>query len=551
MIDFFAVLLALFVVLAPQPSVAADKPVLAVAPIRTGDFPAAVTMTLGAKEVELARDSNEFSVFDQNDIETILHLQKQGATPLNADPVALGRMVAARKVMTTDLRKSGDDCSLGIKITDVETGLVEAAKLDVGSCLLPDLIQRTGGLWAKLLTGRLIVSTRPPGLAVSVDGKPGVPSPLEFELPIGLHSVSVQAPGYNEAAASVTLHYLERRTVQIESNLVKQGLLVLYGSPISAVVFDSNEYLGKIPFEKKMNAGVYFLTVETNAGRFPLTITVPVSKVVKQRIDLPFRSLQDFDRNFLAGNAAARGNDHSAAATYLDIALRAGFAAQTSLPTDLQEEIRSALQYVQGARALEQAWLLQGEAEATRNLSSYCQAMNEAADGFGKARSMVPAKTRLQLSAVPLARTRGPIKLGACAPEARFAARIKELDWPLAATAAVLQARARSNRLLLGELRSQKELNAKQREWLRAEESLLNAYERWANIAGLKNDLLRAPSETLPRLCASKREALGYLAAAKTHFQGVQEADVPLQSRFNWIADLENRIENAGSLCPQ
>ncbi len=528
----------------------AAKPVLAIVPIRSAGFPAAVTMTLGAKEVVLARDSGEFSVFDQNDIETILRLQKENASPLMSDPIALGRMVAARKVLTTDLRQSGDDCSLGLKITDVETGLIEAAKLDVGSCLLPELLKRVETLWGRLLTGRLIVSTKPPGLPVSIDGRPGVPSPLEFELPVGLHTVAVDAPGYNDALASVSLHYQERRVVQLETFLVKQGTLVLYGSPISAGVFNSNEFLGRLPLEKRLNAGTYFLTVETDAGRFPLTVTIPENKLVKQRLDLPFRALQDFDRNFVAGNTAARENDHEQAAAYLDTSLRAGYAAQTSLPADLQVEIRSALQYVQGARLLEQAWLLQAEAQATRNLAPYCQALSEANERFEKSKAAAPAQTRLSLNAMTLAKTRGPLKLGSCSPEARFYARVRDITWPLAATSTALMYHARSNRLLLGELRAQKDITAKQREWLRAEDALLNAYDRWAEITGLKNELLRTPSETLPRLCSLKKEALGYLSSGAFYYQGVQASDVPLRSRLGVVSDLEGRIESAGSLCP-
>jgi hypothetical protein len=169
--------------------------VLAVSPVVSAQFPAAVTATLNAKLVELVRDSGRYEVFDQGDIETVLRMQKQGASPVIADPVAFGRLVAARKVLTTDLQRSGDHCTLGLKITDVETGLIEAAKVDVGECALPVLLRRAGALWRKLIAGaagRIKVSGAPLGAEVYEGNMSLGALPLDAEIGVGRRTLRIE-----------------------------------------------------------------------------------------------------------------------------------------------------------------------------------------------------------------------------------------------------------------------------------------------------------------------------------------------------------------------
>lgn len=544
------VLLAVCFTLGGSAAARADKLVLAVMPVSSDGFPASITVPIAAKWVELARDSGVFAVFDQADLDTVLRMQKQGASPVMADPVAFGRVVAARKVLTAELRRSGELCSLALKITDVETGLVDAARLEVGPCALPDLLRTAAVLWQASVAGKLAVTTAPAGLLVAIDGGEPAAAPLERALPVGVHRVRVVSPGYAAADTSVTVGYLERTALRMVAARRATGRLQVFGSPVSAPVYLGDERFGALPIDQVVAEGVYRLAVETDAGRFPLVVTVAAGQKARVRIDAPFAALREFDAGFVAANRAARGGDHRQAAVLLDAALAAGLAAHERLAADARLELRSAMLYAQGVRALEDAWLRKDEAVATGDLGRYCDAMQEAATRFSEAGAALPAERRLGLAANHLAEQRKSFDLGACAPSARFALRVAELRWPVAATAPALRRYAAANRSMLGEIKGQPSLEEAQRRWLTAEESLLSAYDRWAAMMTAKDELLQAPGEALPRLCKARRDATGWARTARKRYEGIQDARLPLGERLELLSDLESRIEAQGSLCP-
>lgn len=546
---FLRLLFAAALLLTAAPA-AAERLVLAVTPVASDGFPAAITVPLAARWVELARDSGVFAVFDQGDLNTVLRMQKQGASPVMANPVDFGRLVAARKVLTSELRRAGELCSLGIKITDVETGLVDAARLEVGACSLPELLRLTTALWHASVAGRLAVATTPAGLPVSIDGEAPQAAPFERALRVGPHRLRLVSPGFAAAETTVTLGYLERRQVAFTAERRSAGRLQLYGSPLSAPVFLGGERFGTLPLDQAATEGVYALAVETDAGRFPITVTVTAGKKSRARIDAPFRALRDFDAGFVAANRAAQANDHEQAASLLDAALKAGLAAHDRLPADARLELRSALLYAQGVRALEEAWLRRADAQATGDLARYCDAMEDAAARFAEAAAAFPAERRLGLAANRLVERRGKFELGACAASARFPLRIVELRWPLAATATSLRRNAAANRSLLVELKSQAALEDAQKRWLSAEEALLSAYDKWGVMMLAKDELLRAPGEALPTFCKAQKDARAWARTARRRFEGIQDPRLPLAARLELIADLEQRMDAQGSLCP-
>lgn len=528
----------------------AERLVLAVTPVASDGFPASITAPVAAKWIELARDSGVFSVFDQADLNTVLRMQKQGASPVMSNPVDFGRLVAARKVLTSELRRAGEQCSLGIKITDVETGLVDAARLEVGNCALPALLASADSLWHASVAGRLAVTTKPAGLRVSVDGAEALTTPFERVLPVGQHRVRLVSPGYAAAATTVTLGYLERKSVSFAPERRGAGRLQLFGSPVSAPVYLGDERFGMLPIDQPATEGVYALVVETDAGRFPITVTVAAGKKARARVDAPFNALREFDAGFVAANHAAHAGDHKQAALLLDGALSAGLAAHARLPADARLELRAALLYVQGVRALEEAWLRRPHAQATGELAGYCEAIEEAAARFAEAAAALPAERRLGLAANRLVERRGQFDLGACAPSVRFSLRVAELHWPLAATAPALRRYAAANRALLGALKAQATLEDAQKRWLGGEEALLIAYDKWGVMMLAKDDLLRAPGESLPRFCKAQKEARQWARAARKRYEGVQDSRLPLGERLELIADLERRMDSQGSLCP-
>lgn len=57
----------------------------------------------------------------------------------------------------------------------------------------------------EILRGRIQIVTNPPGLEVSIDGGPYVPSPVELEVKVGEHSYTIKRPGFEEYKARFTV----------------------------------------------------------------------------------------------------------------------------------------------------------------------------------------------------------------------------------------------------------------------------------------------------------------------------------------------------------
>lgn len=65
-------------------------------------------------------------------------------------------------------------------------------------------------------TGRVRISVKPPLAAVIVDDKPRGPGPLELELPLGGHTLSVQQAGYTSYQGEIVVTAGQSRDVPIE-----------------------------------------------------------------------------------------------------------------------------------------------------------------------------------------------------------------------------------------------------------------------------------------------------------------------------------------------
>ncbi len=234
---------------------------------------------------------------------------------------------------------------------------------------------------------------------------------------------------------------------------------------------------------------------------------------------------------------------------FADSAIHHGTLAIERIDESARDEMRSAVIYAQGAKFLQEAWILRTEAAALGNLEPYCDALVGASSQFERAAQLAPAKSVLRLSAVGLARGREALPLGACSPERRFAQRVAALEWPVSAGAVALESQARLNRARIGELRAQSGLTTAQQQWLLADLALLEAFDRWSAMLGMQDELLRAPAEALPRFCRLKVELQRHLAVAASRYQGVGDSTLPLKQRLDTLGDLKGRVGSRGSLC--
>ncbi len=547
-----SLLVPLFAVLVPQLASAdqsGDRPVLAVAPIQAPGFPAPVTQAVMARLVEMARDSREFTVMDQGDLDTVLRFQKQGVSPVMSDPVALGKLVAAREVLTVDVQKlDAARCSLNLKITNVETGIVDAARLESGGCAATDLFVTAQKAWSRLLVGRITITTDPAGLPVSVDEGAPAKSPVSLELPAGPHHFAVVAQGYAATATTVAVRANQNVALQLRAPKLDYGVLLLIGSPIGASVYHEGVRIGSLPFEQKVVTGQYRFSVETDLGRYPVNAQVVPNKRVRVRVDAPFAALRNFDDAFKEANEVARSGDHNLAVELYDKALAAAREAMGLVPDDAKGELAAAISYTQGAMALELAWLAKEESELLGSIDAYCAHLSEADARFAEARMAVPKVETLKVSANGLAKRRGPLALGPCHPSARFATNIDRLVWSLGSSPAVDEDRARSKAVLL-ELRKQDGLTAPQKEWLKGELALLFAMEKMAEIEALRPQLLSNPRAVLPSICKLAKTARGYAASARQYFPRQTSEKLPAEDRHLLLDRIEYKAQQDEAMC--
>jgi hypothetical protein len=137
-------------------------------------------------------------------------------------------------------------------------------------------------------SGKLTITSDPPGASVTVGDKARGKAPVTVELPYGKHRVSVSLSGHKAASSDVNLSVSQMSVpFRLEAETVS-GMLNVFG-PTGAAAFIDGRDMGPLPVSVKVEEGVHTLKlvqadgkscqvsreIRFAAGSRPVQVTLP------------------------------------------------------------------------------------------------------------------------------------------------------------------------------------------------------------------------------------------------------------------------------------
>ena len=113
--------------------------------------------------------------------------------------------------------------------------------------------------------------TEPAGAHVTIDGSLSCTSPCTMELPVGRHTLSVQADGYDVARRIFNVPGDRSLVVSLVRNM---GAVVLTSQPKGAVVLVDGQEIGRTPVTAHLTLGTHRVTWLLNGNQHEETIEV-------------------------------------------------------------------------------------------------------------------------------------------------------------------------------------------------------------------------------------------------------------------------------------
>jgi hypothetical protein len=114
-------------------------------------------------------------------------------------------------------------------------------------------------------TGKLTITTDPTGAKVAVDGAGRGRAPLTLELPVGEHTVRVEADGYGDVTRTVSVGSAGL-AVPFKLEGRKVGQVSVFGPGDASVEIDGHDF-GGLPVSANLMEGVHTFTVRTADGQ--------------------------------------------------------------------------------------------------------------------------------------------------------------------------------------------------------------------------------------------------------------------------------------------
>ncbi len=142
----------------------------------------------------------------------------------------LGGILETPLVLYGTLTRLGDHYVISIRMVDVETGETNRGKQQL-SGEQAHLIRELHALLVKLIdptrfTGSLLVTTNVAGASAALDGKPMALHGEAVEVPVGRHTLTVEAQGYRVLSTLVEVHLDETQRVEV---VLEPASLTIFG----------------------------------------------------------------------------------------------------------------------------------------------------------------------------------------------------------------------------------------------------------------------------------------------------------------------------------
>jgi len=138
--------------------------------------------------------------------------------------------------------------------------------LPQGGSVAEEVVVREGfeNRYTKLLTGRLAVTSEPPGAEVLLNGKSVGQTPWQSDLAPGTYRLSVRKGGYQPEERTVALAVGDRKQVPVTLQ-AEEGTLVVTSEPSGEQVYLNGALIGPTPVSKSLEPGVYTVKVRQQA----------------------------------------------------------------------------------------------------------------------------------------------------------------------------------------------------------------------------------------------------------------------------------------------